>query len=207
MSKSCHFIFQSKNKIYIITINKSNIMKKKYQQYFHCLIACMLVQYPFWFSYQQNIATVLISVIFRGAVRIRGEAFIRRRPLFQCGYPKLQRLLERGYLRSGLIRGNIVLIMSKQFFLKKAASHATLSFLLCIDRFKMKRVQPQFNCTVNGFCYKWCFFVIATLLLKYIKLWQREQMLKTYNYMKVCFFFIVGQTLAFTPSLNLLREF
>ena len=32
--------------------------------------------------------------------------------------------------------------MSKQFFLNKAASHATLSFLLCIDRCKMKNLQP-----------------------------------------------------------------
>ena len=29
MSKSCHFIFQDKNEIYIFTINKPNIMKKK----------------------------------------------------------------------------------------------------------------------------------------------------------------------------------
>ena len=34
------------------------------------------------------------------------------------------------------------LIMSKQFFLKKAASHATLSFLLYIDICKIKNVQP-----------------------------------------------------------------
>ena len=31
--------------------------------------------------------------------------------------------------------------MSKQVF-KKAASHATLSFLLCIDRCEMKNLQP-----------------------------------------------------------------
>ena len=32
--------------------------------------------------------------------------------------------------------------MSKQFFLKKTAIHATLSFLFCIDRCEMKNVQP-----------------------------------------------------------------
>ena len=32
--------------------------------------------------------------------------------------------------------------MSKQFFLKKAAIHATLSYLFRIDRCEMKNVQP-----------------------------------------------------------------
>ena len=35
-----------------------------------------------------------IRAAFRGAALIRGEALIRGRCLFQCGYPKVQRLLE-----------------------------------------------------------------------------------------------------------------
>ena len=52
--------------------------------------------------------TILISAAFRGAVLIReevlirGEALIREKRLFQCGYPKVRRLLEGGtYLRPG----------------------------------------------------------------------------------------------------------
>ena len=36
----------------------------------------------------------LISAVFRGAVLISGEAFIRGRRLFQYGYPKMRRLFE-----------------------------------------------------------------------------------------------------------------
>ena len=65
------------------TINKQNIMKNsKYQQFFHCFIACIQGPYAFWFSFQQNIATILISTLFKGATLIRG------RRLFQCGYPE-----------------------------------------------------------------------------------------------------------------------
>ena len=39
--------------------------------------------------------TILISTTFRDAALIRGEALIRGRRLFQCGYPKLRRLLEK----------------------------------------------------------------------------------------------------------------
>ena len=40
--------------------------------------------------------TILISAAFRGAALLRG------RRLFQCGYPKVRRLLEGGaYLRPG----------------------------------------------------------------------------------------------------------
>ena len=43
---------------------------------------------------------ILISVAFRGATLIRGEALIRGRHLFQCVYPKVQCLFEGGtYLR------------------------------------------------------------------------------------------------------------
>ena len=46
--------------------------------------------------------TILISTTFRVPALIKGEALLRRRRLFQCGYPKVQRLLEGGtYLRSG----------------------------------------------------------------------------------------------------------
>ena len=70
--------------------------KSKYQQYFHCFIVYILVPYAFWFSYQQNIVTILISAAFRGALPIRG------RRLFQYGYPKVRRLLENcAYLTPG----------------------------------------------------------------------------------------------------------
>ena len=85
-------------------------MKKvtKYQQYFHCFIVYILVSYPFWFSYQQNIVTILVSVIFRGAAPIRG------RHLFQCRQPKLRCLLEgEAYLKPALIRGNMVCVPNK----------------------------------------------------------------------------------------------
>ena len=37
----------------VFPINKPNIMKKpKYQQYCHCFIACILVPYASWLSYQ-----------------------------------------------------------------------------------------------------------------------------------------------------------
>ena len=73
--------------------------KSKYQQYFHCFIIYILAPYVFWFSFQQNvfyqnIVTILISATLRGVAFIRGEALIRGRCLFQCGYPKVQHLLE-----------------------------------------------------------------------------------------------------------------
>ena len=44
--------------------------------------------------------TILISAAFRGAALIRREALTRGRRLFECGYPKVRRLLEGGvYLR------------------------------------------------------------------------------------------------------------
>ena len=56
---------------------RRNILKKfKYQKYFHCFIVCILVSYAFWFSYQQNIVTILISAAFRVAALIRGDALI-----------------------------------------------------------------------------------------------------------------------------------
>ena len=50
--------------------------KSKYQQYFRCFSVCILVPYAFCFSFQQNIVTILISTVFRGAALIRGEALI-----------------------------------------------------------------------------------------------------------------------------------
>ena len=89
MSKPCHIFSQNKNETYIFIINKPNVMKKSnYQQYFHCFIVCILIPYAFQFTYQQNIVTFLISATFRGAALIRGRC------LFQCGYPKMQRLFE-----------------------------------------------------------------------------------------------------------------
>ena len=61
--------------------------KSKHQQYFHCFIVCVLVPYAFWFSYQQNTVTILISPAFRNVALIRG------RRLFEA---------------SALIRGNTV---------------------------------------------------------------------------------------------------
>ena len=76
--------------------------KSKYQQYFPVFIVCILVPYAFWFSFLQNILTILISAAFGGATLIRGEALIRGRRLFHCGYLKVRHLLEGGaYLRPG----------------------------------------------------------------------------------------------------------
>ena len=84
--------------------NKPHIMKKsKYQQYFHCFIVCILILCAFWFSFQQNIGTILIGAVLRGA------ALIRRRCLFQCGYPKVRRLLEGDtYLSPGVCQGKLI---------------------------------------------------------------------------------------------------
>ena len=40
--------------------------------------------------------TILISTAFRGATLIRGQALIKRKRLFQCGYTKVRLLLEGG---------------------------------------------------------------------------------------------------------------
>ena len=61
--------------------------KSQYQQYFHCFIVSVLVPCTFWFGYQQNILTIVISVGFRIAALITGRC------LFQCGYPKVWHLL------------------------------------------------------------------------------------------------------------------
>ena len=48
------------------------------------------------------IIIIIISAVFRGAALIRREPLIRGRRLFQCGYPKVWRLLESAvYLRPG----------------------------------------------------------------------------------------------------------
>ena len=100
MSKPCHF-FQNKNEIEIFTINKPSIRRNsRSPQYFHCFIVCILVPYASCFSCQQNIVSISISAAFRGTALIRGQALIRERRLFQCGYQKVRRLLESGaYLR------------------------------------------------------------------------------------------------------------
>ena len=68
MSHSFHLLFQ--NKIFIIqnfTINKQSIMKKsKYQHYLYCFIVCIVVPHEIWFSYQQNIISIVTSAAFRG---------------------------------------------------------------------------------------------------------------------------------------------
>ena len=97
------FSFHNQYKTEIFTINKPNIMiKSKHQQYFCCFIVCILISYAFWFSYLQNIVTILITATFRGATLIREKTLIRGRLLFQCGYPKVWCLLEGGtYLGPG----------------------------------------------------------------------------------------------------------
>ena len=89
------FFTQNTSETYIFAINRLNIMKKsKYQQYFYYFVICILVPYAFWFSYQNNMVTILINTEFKGAVLIRGETTIRWRRLFQCGYPKNWHLFE-----------------------------------------------------------------------------------------------------------------
>ena len=48
--------------------------KSKYQQYFYCFIVWILGPFAFWFRFQKNIVTVLISAVYRSATLIRGEA-------------------------------------------------------------------------------------------------------------------------------------
>ena len=71
-----------------LSVNRNILKKSKYQQYFHCFVVCILVSHAFWFSYQQNIMTILLNAAFRVAALIRG------RRLFQCGYPKVRRSFE-----------------------------------------------------------------------------------------------------------------
>ena len=103
MNNNSNFFFQNQNKTQIFSTSKPNIMRKsKYQLRFYCFIICILISYAFWFSYQQNIVTILISASFRGATLIRGEKLVRGRCLFQFGYIKVHRLLEGGaYFRPG----------------------------------------------------------------------------------------------------------
>ena len=103
MSKPCNFFVQNKNESQFFTINKPSIMKKfRYQQYFHCFIACILCPCTFWFRFQQNIVTILISAVFRSAMLIKDEVLIKGRCLLQCGYPDVRWLLEGStYLRPG----------------------------------------------------------------------------------------------------------
>ena len=59
------------------------------------------------------------GLALRGAPLIRGDALIRGRRLFQCRYPKVQRLLGGGaYWGPALIKGNTVITKyRKKFFL------------------------------------------------------------------------------------------
>ena len=54
--------------------------KSKYQQYFHCFIVCIISLNVFWFSYQQNIVTILRSTVFRGAALLEGGAYFNVEP-------------------------------------------------------------------------------------------------------------------------------
>ena len=91
------FYFKVKCLTQNFTINKQNIMKPKYEHYLYCFIICMVVPHAIWFSYQQNIITILTSATFRG------EALIIGTPLFQCGHSNMQCLLEGGaYMRPGV---------------------------------------------------------------------------------------------------------
>ena len=74
-----------------LSINQIYTMKKsKHRQYFHCFIVCILGPYLFLLSFQQNIVTILVGVIFTVPALIRVEALIRGRRLFQCRYLKVR---------------------------------------------------------------------------------------------------------------------
>ena len=49
------------------------------------------------------------------------------------------------------------------------------------------------------------FYCDKDLVVKYVKLWQRQEMLKTYDNIKIGFF-ILEQIMAFASSTNLVRE-
>ena len=74
--------------------------------------------------------TILISAAFRGAALISGEARIRGRRLFLCGYPKVRRLLE------GEIRKYGKLIDEKQYYYVKKNSCEELLVLIVIRLLK-----------------------------------------------------------------------
>ena len=105
MLKLCHFFFQNKNEYQIYTINKTNIMKKtKYQQYFHCCYClhttsiCILVQLLVEYGNYSNKS------------RIWWPGTYQRKRLFQCGYLKMQCLLEDdAYLRPGAYQRKYVM--------------------------------------------------------------------------------------------------
>ena len=59
---------------HIFTINKPHaIRKSKYQKYFNCFIVWIAVPCAFWFSFQQNIVTILKSAVFRRHHVVAGE--------------------------------------------------------------------------------------------------------------------------------------
>ena len=131
--------------------------KSKYQQYSHCFIVCILVPYAFWFSYQANIVTILISDTFRGTTLIRG------RRLFQCGYSKVRRLLvwrlleEMRYLNSPVKKQSLEVFCksrcSQKFhkvrvsFFNKVAGFRQPSCISCSHLFML--VAQTFNFAKN----------------------------------------------------------
>ena len=48
--------------------------KPTYQQYCHCFIVSILGPYEFWFSFQLNKVTIVISTTFRGVALNRGRS-------------------------------------------------------------------------------------------------------------------------------------
>ena len=92
--------------------------KSKYQQYFHCFIVCIQGPYIFWFSFQQNIVTILISAIF--AALIRGEALIRGRCLLGT--------YQRKYGKCTAVKTSPNLIVFINFERRITATRVTLKF-------------------------------------------------------------------------------
>ena len=105
----------------IFTINKLNIMQKsKYEQYFHCFIACILVPYEFWFSYQQNMVTILISTTFRNGSLLEGRSLLEGLPYITVDTQKCDAYFHLGaYQRKYSIKiQHFNSFFNKQMFFK-----------------------------------------------------------------------------------------
>ena len=120
--------------------------KSKYQQHFHCFIVCILVPYAFWFSFQQNIVTILMNAVYSGAELTRGEELIKGRGLFQCGYPKVRRLLQDGtYLMPGACQrkyGRCIVFIASSTISGARGEHLTIQLLWAIARLLITSVNP-----------------------------------------------------------------
>ena len=113
---------------------------KKYQQYFHCFIVCILVPYAFWFSYQQNMVTILISAIFRDVALTSG------RRLFRCGHPKEWRSLEGDtYLRPDAYQRKYCILTGNKIPITVKIS----IYILSPIAFKTYPIQSKYSIRLN----------------------------------------------------------